>query len=146
MLLQAAPEGTYLIRLPLWGTALIALGICGLMFNALGTALRRRWGAAGLAAYAAAGCALFLAAAWDQPRPLTSSSELGMWLSIMFAAFITFIVPAVVIHRIDRREPRPHFVRTIVYAVASSYVAILVGGLGIVLVALVVQLLRAPVA
>jgi len=146
MLLQAASDGTYLIRLPMWGSTLIALGICGLMFNALATALRRRWGAVGLGAYAVTGCALVLAAAWDQPRPLTSSTDIVMWLSMMFAALITFVVPAVVIHRVERREPRPHFARTIVYGVASSYVAFLVGVLGVALVVLVVQLLRATVA
>lgn len=147
MLLQTPPHETYLIRLPTWGSAVIALGIFGLLFSTLATALRRWWGTFGLGASAVAGCALFLAVAWDQSRYLTTTStRLGMWAAFLFAALIAFIVPAVVIYRVERREPRPHFTRTIGYGVASSYLALLAGAVGFVLVALCVQPLRATVA
>ena len=147
MLPLTPPHDTYLIRLPTWGSALIALGIFGLLFSALATAARRRWGAAGLAASAAAGCTLFLAVASTQERYLTTpAARLGMWLSVLFAAFVTFVAPAAVIHHVERREPPPPFARTIGYAVAASYLALLAGGLAVILVAWCVRLVRAAAA
>ena len=143
MPLALVPHDTYLIRWPSWVGVLIAFGVlCG-FFCAAATALRRLWGALGLGAILVAAAGLMISLAWSEYPGVSFGVERGLyWGVFLFCTVVAFIIPAGVIHRVERRQPRPGFGRTIGYGLASGYLAMLAGGIAFTLIVLIIRLLR----
>lgn len=143
MPLPLLPHDTYLIRWPSWVGVLIAFGmLCG-FFCAAATALRRRWGTLGLGAILVAAAGLMISLAWSEYPGVSGGLERSLyWAVFLFFTVVAFVIPAGVIHRVERRKPRPGFGRTIGYGLASGYLAMFAGGVAFTLIVLIIRLLR----
>jgi len=126
---------------------LLALGIMDGLFCSAAIAVRRRWGARGLNLLIGAVGVLWLAMAWSQLIDLpTEASRVAAGAAFLGTIVIAFLVPGMVVHRLERREPQPRFRKTLGYAVGSSYLAVITCLLGVALVSALVRLVRAAVA
>ena len=143
MSLPLVPHDTYLIRWPSWVGVLIAFGmLCG-FFCAAAIALRRLWGALGLGAILVAAAGLMISLAWSEYPGVSGGLERSLyWAVFLFLTVAAFVIPAGVIHRVERRQSRPGFGRTIGYGLASGYLAMLASGIAFTLIALISRLLR----
>ena len=86
---------------------------------------------------------MIVSVGWSEYHEVSAGSERVLyWTVIVFVALVAFVIPAGVIHRVERRLPRPGFARTLGYGLISGYLAILAGGLAFTLVVLTIRLLR----
>ena len=143
MPLPLVPHDTDLIRWPSWVGVLIAFGmLCG-FFCAAAIALRRLWGALGLGAILVAAVGLMISLAWNEYPGVSGGLKRTLyWAVFLLLTVVAFVIPAGVIHRVERRQPRPGFGRTIGYGPASGYLAMLASGIAFTLSVLIIRLLR----
>ena len=126
---------------------MLALGIIEGLFCSAAIGVGRAWGVRGLNLLIGAVGLFWLAIAWSEIIGLRTAASRGAAGFGFLGTIVTaYLVPGMVIQRLERRDPRPRFGKSLGYAVGSSYLAVVAGVLGIALVGALVRFLHAAVA